>query len=146
MEGYLWIIWLSIAIGFLVIEAITVELVSFWFTIAALLAMILDLCEVPWGWQIAAFTGLSILLILTLRPMAKRYFQQNESKTNIDSIIGDIATVTKKILPDERGEVKHKSQYWLAISSDNNVIEENTKVVIVAVEGAKLIVKKFNEN
>lgn len=146
MEGYLWIIWLSIAIGFLVIEAITVELVSFWFTIAALLAMILDLCEVPWGWQIAAFTGLSILLILTLRPMAKRYFQQNESKTNIDSIIGDIATVTKKILPDERGEVKHKSQYWLAISSDNNAIEENTKVVIVAVEGAKLIVKKFNEN
>ena len=84
--------------------------------------------------------------IITLRPIAKRYFQQNESKTNIDSIIGNIATVTKTILPDDRGEVKHKSQYWLAISTDNKIIEANTKVVIVAVEGAKLIVKKFNEN
>ena len=146
MDSYLWVIWLTIAIGFLVIEAITVELVSFWFTLSALVAMVLDLCGVAWGWQLGVFVVISTLLIITLRPIAKRYFQQNESKTNIDSIIGNIATVTKTILPDDRGEVKHKSQYWLAISTDNKIIEANTKVVIVAVEGSKLIVKKFNEN
>ena len=146
MVSYLWVIWLTNAIGFLVIEAITVELVSFWFTLSALVAMVLDLCGVAWGWQLGVFVAISTLLIITLRPIAKRYFQQNESKTNIDSIIGNIATVTKTILPDDRGEVKHKSQYWLAISTDNKIIEANTKVVIVAVEGAKLIVKKFNEN
>lgn len=146
MDGYLWIIWLVVALGFLVIEGITVELVSFWFTLSALLVMILDLCGVPWPWQLGIFVVTSALLIVSLRPLAKRYFQQNESKTNIDSIIGDVATVTKDILPDDRGEVRHKSQYWLAISSDNTTIEANTKVVVVAVEGAKLIVKRFNDN
>lgn len=146
MDSYLWIVWLVVALGFLVIEGITVELVSFWFTISALVTMVLDLCGVPWPWQLGAFVIISALLIVLLRPIAKRYFQQNESKTNIDSIIGDVATVTKDIYPDDRGEVKHKSQYWLAISSDNKTIAKDTKVVVVAVEGAKLIVKKFNEN
>ena len=146
MDSYLWIVWLVVALGFLVIEGITVELVSFWFTISALVTMVLDLCGVPWPWQLGVFVIISALLIFLLRPIAKRYFQQNESKTNIDSIIGDVATVTKDIYPDDRGEVKHKSQYWLAISSDNKTIAKDTKVVVVAVEGAKLIVKKFNEN
>ena len=140
---YMWIVWLSAAIFFLIIESITVELISIWFTGGSIIAMVLALLNVDLGWQIAGFCATSILLILFTRPIVARYLKRNESKTNVDSLIGAIATVTKDINPDDRGEVKVNGQYWLAISSDNNLIETGNKVSILAIEGAKLIVKKY---
>ena len=145
MGEYMWVIWLSIAIFFLIVEGVTVELISIWFTAASLISMILTLVGVPFEWQLVAFALVSILLIVFTRPLVSRYLKKNESKTNVDSLIGNVATVTKEILPDDRGEVKVKGQYWLAISSDNELIELNCKVSILAIEGAKLIVKKFEE-
>jgi ATP-dependent RNA helicase CshB len=72
-----------------------------------------------------------------------RYLKRNEAKTNVDSLIGEVATVTKEIVPDDRGEVKIKGQYWLAISADNSQIEAGKKVSILAIEGNKLIVKLY---
>ena len=140
---YMWLIWLVIAVFFLIIEGFTVELISIWFTGSSLIAMVLALLNLEIGWQIAGFCVVSLILIIFTRPIVARYLKRNESRTNIDTLIGEIATVTKEILPDERGEVKIKGQYWLAISSDNKKIEENTKVSILAIEGAKLIVKKY---
>ena len=140
---YMWGIWLGLSIFFLVVEWMTVELISIWFTGASIVAMILALLNVPLGWQIAAFCVVSVLLIVFTRPIVARYLRRNESKTNVDSLIGEVATVTKEILPDERGEVKVKGQYWLAVASDNNLIESGKKVSILAIEGAKLIVKKY---
>ena len=140
---YMWGIWLGLSIFFLVVEWMTVELISIWFTGASIVAMILALLNVPLGWQIAAFCVVSVLLIVFTRPIVARYLRRNESKTNVDSLIGEVATVTKEILPDERGEVKVKGQYWLAVASDNNLIESGKKVSILAIEGAKLIVKNY---
>ena len=140
---FMWIVWLSIAIFFLVIEGITVELISIWFTGGSLIAMVVALLGLEIGWQIAAFCVVSIILIIFTRPIVARYLKRNESKTNVDSLIGDIATVTREIVPDERGEVKVKGQHWLAISYDNNPIKSGEKVSILAIEGAKLIVKKY---
>ena len=141
----MWLIWLIIAVVFLIVETITVEMVSIWFTLASIVSMILALCNVHVGWQIGAFAASSILLIIFTRPLVTKYLQKNESKTNVEALIGNIATVTKDILPDDRGEVKVKGQYWLAISTDNDEIKENSKVSILAIEGAKLIVKKIKE-
>ena len=140
---YMWGIWLGLSIFFLVVEWMTVELISIWFTGASIVAMILALLNVPLGWQIAAFCVVSVLLIVFTRPIVARYLRRNESKTNVDSLIGEVATVTKEILPDERGEVKVKGQDWLAVASDNNLIESGKKVSILAIEGAKLIVKNY---
>ena len=142
---YMWGIWLCLSIFFLVVEWMTVELISIWFTGASIVAMILALLNVPLGWQIAAFCVVSVLLIVFTRPIVARYLKRNESRTNVDTLIGEVATVTKEILPDERGEVKVKGQYWLAVATDNNLIEAGKKVSILAIEGAKLIVKKFEE-
>ena len=141
----MWLVWLIIAVVFLVVEAMTVEIVSIWFTAASIVSMILALCNLDLAWQIGGFAVVSILLIIFTRPLVTKYLQKNESKTNVESLIGNIATVTKDILPDDRGEVKVKGQYWLAISTDNKEIKENTKVSILAIEGAKLIVKNIEE-
>lgn len=140
---YMWILWLSIAIFFIIMEGLTVELISIWFTGGSLVAMIIALLNIPIGWQIAAFCIVSVILIIFTRPIVARYLKRNESKTNIDCLIGEIATITKEIIPDERGEAKVKGQYWLAVSHDNSQINVGEKVSILAIEGAKLIVKKY---
>ena len=139
----IWYIWLSLAVFFLIIESMTVEIISIYFTGGALVSMALSLLGVPLEWQILAFCVVSIILIIFTRPIVARYLKRNESKTNVDTLIGDVATVTKEILPDERGEVKIKGQYWLAVSANNDIIELGSKVSILAIEGAKLIVKKY---
>lgn len=140
---YMWIFWLVVAVLFLVVEFATVELVSVWFSGAAIVSMIISLCGLSLEWQILAFCLVSILLIVFTRPIVAKHLKRNESKTNVDTLIGEVATVTKDILPDDRGEVKIKGQYWLAISSTNEKIEANKKVSILAIEGAKLIVKLY---
>ena len=143
MTEYMWLIWLIIAVFFLGVEWVTVELISIWFTGASLISMVLALLNLEIGWQIAGFCVVSILLIIFTRPVVARYLKRNESRTNVDSLIGEVGTVTKDIVPDDRGEVKIKGQYWLAISSNNKLIETGTKVSILAIEGAKLIVKIY---
>lgn len=139
----IWYIWLSLAVFFLIIESMTVEIISIYFTGGALVSMALSLLGVPLEWQILTFCVVSIILIIFTRPIVARYLKRNESKTNVDTLIGDVATVTREILPDERGEVKIKGQYWLAVSANNDIIELGSKVSILAIEGAKLIVKKY---
>ena len=139
----IWYIWLSLAVFFLIIESMTVEIISIYFTGGALVSMALSLLGVPLEWQILTFCVVSIILIIFTRPIVARYLKRNESKTNVDTLIGDVATVTKEILPDERGEVKIKGQYWLAVSANNDIIELGSKVRILAIECAKLIVKKY---
>lgn len=140
---YMWIVWLVVAIFFLIVEWMTVELISIWFTGASLVAMALALCNLEIGWQLGGFCLISIILIIFTRPAVARYLKRNESRTNVDTLLGEVATVTKEILPDDRGEVKIKGQYWLAISFDNKQIEVGKKVSILAIEGAKLIVKIY---
>lgn len=139
-----WMLWLAIAFVFLIVEGMTVEVISIWFAISALLCMIVDLIGLGIYWQLGTFLVSSILLILFTRPVITKYLKKNESKTNVDSLIGEIATITKEILPDERGEAKVKGQYWLAVSATNEKIDTGSKVTIIAIEGAKLIVKKCN--
>lgn len=139
-----WMLWLAIAFVFLIVEGMTIEVISIWFAISALLCMVLDLIGLGIYWQLGAFLISSILLILFTRPVITKYLKKNESKTNVDSLIGEIATITKEILPDERGEAKVKGQYWLAVSATNEKIDVGSKVNIIAIEGAKLIVKKCN--
>ena len=140
----LWMLWLAIAVVFLVVEGMTVEIISVWFAASALISMVFDLIGLGIYWQLGAFIITSILLIVFTRPLITKYLKRNESKTNVDSLIGEIATITKEILPDDRGEARIKGQYWLAISASNEYIEVGSKVNIIAIEGAKLIVKKIN--
>ena len=139
----MWIVWLSVAIFFLLIESITIELVSLWFTGGALVAMALALLDINIGWQTAAFCLLSVGLILVGRPLLSRFLLLNKSRTNVDSLVGTIAIVTKEIAPYQVGEVQINSpgKYWLAVSSDNTKIEAGAKVRVLAVEGVKLIVR-----
>ena len=136
------LIWFGVIILAAFIEITTMDLTSVWFSIGAVFSFVLAILNVALFWQIAAFIVLSTILLLSVRPLVKNYFRTNVVGTNADALVGKVATCTKTIHQNERGEVKVDGQYWSAITSESNTIEEGDKVEILAIEGNKLIVVK----
>ncbi|MFH5881932.1 NfeD family protein [Liberiplasma polymorphum] len=135
--------WFVIIIVAAFIEINTMDLTSIWFSVGALIAFILSIIGFNILWQFFAFLGVSILLLLSVRPLAKNYFRTNVVNTNADRLIGKQATCTKEIKPGDRGEVKVDGQFWTAITAGDDVVLVNEKVEILAIEGVKLIVVKL---
>lgn len=139
------LIWCFIMIAALIIEIATVgTLVSIWFTIGAAIALVLALLNVPDIIQVVVFALTSGILILSLRPLAAKYFRGNIVATNADSLIGKHAKLIRSITEDQYGEIKWNDVVWNAVSIDGKSIEQNTLVSIQAIEGAKLIVKEID--
>ena len=144
MEQYMWIVWLSIFVLSLIIEACTTELVSIFFTLGSIVALILSLINgIPLYWEIIAFTVLSIVSLLALRPVMKKVLDRQKRKTNVDEFIGKTVKLTKGYEEFNNGETKLNGLYWTVINvNEEEPIEEGTLVTIVSVQGNKLVVKK----
>ena len=140
---FVWM-WLAIVIITLVIEFMTAEIVSIWFFFGSVVSLILSICKVDPSIQIIIFVAVSLLSMICVRPFIKKYTKRNEIKTNVDSFVGRIALVTEDIVDGNRGVVKLDGQEWSAISHDN--IVKGTKVVVLSIEGNKLIVKENKGN
>ena len=130
---------------FVVIEAITFGLTTIWFAIGAVAAIGASAIGLGFYWQTAVFFVVSIVLLYFTRPIAKKYLKIGAQKTNVSEVIGQKGIVKKKILPHETGQVKIKGQIWTAVSEDGSVIEEKSEVVVVRVEGVKVIVRPKNK-
>ncbi len=137
------LVWFVIIIVAAVIEVLTMDLTSLWFSLGALVSFILGLAGLTWPVQLIVFIVVTIILILSVRPLAKRYFRTNVVGTNADRLVGKIATCTAEIPVGERGEVKVEGKYWSAISTSDETVEVDEKVEILSIEGNKLIVVKL---
>lgn len=140
----LWI-WLVITILTAIVEMITTDLVIIWFTLGGLAAMIAYFCQASELIQIIIFIAISIICMISIRPLTKKYLRTNIVSTNYDRVIGQHGLVLKRIDADNRGEVKVLSTQWSACSYDNSSLEPGDYCEILAVEGAHLIVKKINK-
>lgn len=137
------IVWLTIIIVSAIVEFVTVSLVSIWFTIGGIAALLALLLGVSSTIQVTLFVLLSILCLVITRPLAKKYLKTNIISTNYDRIIGKHGLVTKTIDADTKGEVKVMSTTWLATSIDNTTIHEGDYCEVLAIEGVHLVVKKI---
>lgn len=146
MESLDLILWLVLFIIFVVVELATMGLTTIWFAGGALIAIILAACGAnPWI-QIVVFLIVSLVLVFFTRPIAVKYFNKNRAKTNVETVIGEVAVVTEAIDNlQAKGVVSLNGQEWTARSvSDEILIGEREKVVVRQVEGVKLIVEKQN--
>ena len=144
IEQYMWIIWLVLFVTMLIIEAIGPALVSIWFALGAVIALILSFIpEVAWWIEVIVFVVISIATLLALRPILKRYIKRNNYNTNIDSFTGKRGYVIEDITYLRPGAVKIGDVSWTAIPANKDEkIVENEIIEVVAVNGNKLIVKK----
>ena len=138
------IFWLVAVIVLGVVEAATVGLVSVWFALGALAALISSLFGGPLWLQLLLFISVAALTLYFTRPLVKKYFNKESHKpTNADMVIGKEAHVTEAINNLQgTGAVKCMGKEWSARSEDGNIIEKNEIVTVVKIEGVKLIVKK----
>ncbi|MDD3027354.1 MAG: NfeD family protein [Erysipelotrichaceae bacterium] len=141
METTFWLIVIILAV---IIEAATVDLVSIWFGLGAIFALVLELFGVSTPVQIIVFVLVTVFSLFVTRPIAKRYLKTNTVATNYDRYIGKHALVLSTISPDQKGEVKVMASTWAASSIDNTIIEEGEYCEVIGVEGAHLVVKKLS--
>lgn len=137
------LIWTIVLVMAIVIEALTVDLVSIWFALGALVALITETFHVDVTIQIILFTIISIGSVIITRPLAKKYLHGNIIKTNYDRAIEKHCLVTETITPDNKGEVKVMGTLWLAASLNNELIEAGEYAEVVSIEGAHVVVKKI---
>lgn len=135
------IVWIVAAIILVLIEAMTVTMVSLWFAIGALGALAAEMLGFAFWIQVTVFIILSTLTIIIFRPLAYRALKGNVTRTNTDAIIGKHAIVIKTISPMSAGEVKIKGRIWRATSLNNEVIQEGSYGEVVAIEGAHVVIR-----
>ena len=136
-------IWMALVIIFLVVELVTVGLTTIWLAGGALVAFILAAVGADFWIQLVAFFVVSFVLIFFTRPIAVKYFNPRRTRTNSEELIGEIIKVTRRI--DNRaaeGTVLVRGMEWSARAvSDDMIIEKDTLVKVIRIEGVKLIVE-----
>lgn len=135
------ILWLTLMVVFLVVEASTVTLVSLWFAAGALAAMVSAMLGGAVWLQTLVFLAVSTVLLTALRPLVRRYVTPKLTRTNVDSIIGTAGPVTVAI--DNMvasGQVKLGAMVWTARSTSGAPIPEGTLVRVDKIEGVKVFV------
>ena len=131
---------------FVIIEALTVQLVSIWFAFGSLCALIVSVLGGEIWLQAVLFTVVSALSLLLTRPLVKKYILPKRVATNYEQAIGKSAIVSEKIDNLEaKGAVKINGTEWTARRADNSVIDEGAEVTVVAIEGVKAIVEPKKE-
>ena len=135
------IVWLLLLVVFLAAEAATVSMVSLWFAVSALVALLVALLGGP-GWlQGTLFLVISAVLLALLRPLVKRYVSPRITATNVDSVIGSTGLVTAAIdNVSAAGQVKLGAMEWTARSTSGQPIPVGTRVKVDKIEGVKVYV------
>lgn len=140
LEYMVWF-WLGLFVFALVIEIFTADMISIWFSLAAVPSFVLALVGAHVIIQAIVFVLVTAVLLLLTRPAMKKYMKTNEIKTNVDAIVGKTGVVVKDVTFDLPGRVKIGSMDWSAISKETLVV--GTHVKVLDVEGNKLIVESF---
>ena len=136
------IFWLVAMVVLLVIEAVVPGLISIWFALGALAALISALFHAPIWLQLVWFVVVSVLALILTRPLVKKWTRTKKQPTNADMVLGEEAVVTETISnTDGKGMVKVKGAVWSARSADDSIIPAGKTVTVKAIEGVKLIVE-----
>jgi len=144
-----WQTWIVVAVALFILEIFTPGFILACFGFGCLGAGMMDYLGFGVIYQIAAFSIVSFILFLTIRPIVKKhlYKRNDNTKTNVEALIGQIGLVDETIDPaDESGRVRVGGDNWRAISLDNKIIEKGNKVEVQRVEGTKVFVTLHKTN
>jgi membrane protein implicated in regulation of membrane protease activity len=141
------VLWLVMFVVFLLAEGATVALVSTWFAIGSLAAMLMALIGAGIALQVIVFVIISAVCLTALRPLVRKHIQPKLTKTNVDAVSGTTGLVTVAIdNVTAQGQVKLGAMEWTARSVSGEPIAVGTLVKVERVEGVKAIVSPVKES
>ena len=134
--------WLALMIGFVIAEAACpFHLVSIWFAVGSLVAMIAALLGGQLWLQITLFLVASAALLVAMLPLVRKFVIPRQEKTNVEAVIGSRGYVTQTVDNlSATGQVKLGGMYWSARSEDGHIIPTGTLVEVERIEGVKAFV------
>ena len=143
----MWQIWAIAAGVFLILEIFTMGFLVFWLSIGSILAMLVSFVTDSIIIQTTIFVISSGLLIFATKPLVKKFTKEDNTKTNVYSIVGKKAIVIEDIdWSTGTGQIKFDGQVWSARTEEQVNIEKGTEVEIEKIEGVKAFVKPLNEH
>ncbi len=135
------IFWLVAMVVFMGAEAMTVTLVSIWFAVGALGALIMALLGFGLTLQVTVFLALALLLLVSLRGLVRKHTNPRLTRTNIDSVVGSTGIVITPVNNIAAlGQVQIGGVEWSARSTDGTHIPAGTMVKVDKIEGVKVFV------
>jgi membrane protein implicated in regulation of membrane protease activity len=138
-----WVIWIVLACLLGVGEIATVSFFLGPFAAGAVAAAIVALAGGGWIGSAAAFLVISVLLLLFVRPIAKRHLRQGPLlRTGTAALLGRSAIVLERIANDEgSGAARIDGEVWTARAFDEDrIIEAGEKVSVIEIRGATALV------
>lgn len=142
--GSMGIIWLIAVVAFIILEAVTYQIISIWFVIGAIGGLIAYLSGAGFEIQMVVFIAVSALLLAVLRPLSMKLLKSKDLKTNADSLIGKNILITQEVSNIKgTGQGKINGMAWTVRGVTDEVIHAGETAKIKDIEGVKLIAEKI---
>lgn len=141
------IIWMALIVATIVIELSTEELDCIWFTIGAIVALVVSLCGVESiVIQVVIFVVVSGVLLFTVGRWARAMLKNHKTEpTNIEAAIGQEVVVIKDADHLNYGEGKYAGLVYTLTCHEGESVKAGEVAIITEVSGNKFYVKKKEE-
>lgn len=136
-----WVIWLIVAVAFLLSEIVTTTMFLIPFAAGGLAGMVLALVGVPEVAQVAGFLAVSGVAFTIVRPIARRHRSMPpQLRTGTAALIGRGATVIDEVT-GAGGTIKLEGEVWSARAIDEDqVLAVGSRVQVIQIQGATALV------
>lgn len=135
------LLWLAAIIVFIVLEAVSNQMISIWFVAGSVAAMIASIVGADFWIQFVIFIALSLVTLLGFRPVTLKMLKNPNLKTNADALIGKTILITEDVSNIKgTGQGKINGLEWKVQTDTGAEIKAASTAKIKSIEGVKLIV------
>ncbi len=143
-----WWYWALLGFAFLGLEILTLGgLGNFYFLFFGTAALVvsamvwLGVAEAAWmQWVLFAILGVVSLLALS-RILQKKITPKEQDKTNVDSLLGEIATALEDLPSQAAGKVELHGSTWTACNAGDTLLQKGQRTQVIRVDGLTLWIK-----
>jgi membrane protein implicated in regulation of membrane protease activity len=139
-----WHAWIVAGVVLLIVEVFTPGFVVACFGVGCLAAGLVSPLGVGLFWEIAVFCVASLAMLVGIRPVVSRHLAPKGGglKTNADALVGKRGLVTEALDPvRDVGRVLVGGEDWRASPEALQAIAKDASVIVVRVEGARVVVR-----
>ena len=142
--GNMWLVWLIVSIGLLLLELTSGDFYVICFAFGAVASIFGAAIGLPLWAQVLIWAVCSVLCLYFVRPSLVRrlHGKENERKSNVDALVGRQGIVIDTITAGGFGYVKIDGDEWRSVSADGQEIPVGTTVQVVSRDSIILTVSE----
>jgi len=147
MVVWFWL-WLILAASLFIGEMITVTLILLPFAIGATAAWLANIIGLSLGLQWFCFAVVSIVALVSLRPLAARLTRGSNVRAGVDRLVGMDAAIVDQPAPAGMRRAKVDGELWNVIlepgfESLTEDLAVDERVYVMQIDGTRLVVRRY---